>query len=164
MLSLPEKGDRQGKTEFDDFASDNELCQDIMRLGYSGNLQNASRFKRMHLTPLWHTLFSIINRCLTSKHTGIDKCNISVLRVFHGVAFHKNYDYASIFWNELAELVVDKRRSRKARSFVPFQRFLQLIIQTMLWANRDIPRRDSEPVCPDIETLPIPEVLLSYPD
>ena len=79
MINLPEKGHCQRKTGFDDFVSEDELCQDIMRLGYSTNLPNASRFKRMHLTSLWHTLFSIINRCLTSKHTGIDKCSISVL-------------------------------------------------------------------------------------
>ena len=149
-----------------------------MSLGYSEHLPNASKFKRMHLTPLWHTLFSILNRCLTSKHTGIDRCSISTLRLFHGVAFNKHYDYATIFWNEFVELVGDKSRPGKARTFVPFQRFIQLIILNMMRANRDLPKREFEPVCPEypmnylrnkdedpnVQPLQIPEALLAYAD
>ncbi|KAI3735899.1 hypothetical protein L6452_15422 [Arctium lappa] len=45
-------------------------------------------------------------------------CNISVLRIFLGVAFNRHYDYVFLIWNELIEIVSDKSKANKSRYFV----------------------------------------------
>ncbi|GJR47809.1 hypothetical protein Tco_1315912 [Tanacetum coccineum] len=142
--------DLTGKEEYDDFSPEEELCADIVRLGYEESLPKASAFRRKHLSQVWATLFSIINRCLTSKSTGMDQCSISVLRIFQGIAFNKNYDYARLFWNDLMEVVKDKNLPSKARKFVPFLRFL-IIIFSMMRRYKDIPRRPNDPIIVDFQ-------------
>ena len=55
--------------------------------------------------------------------------------------FSRHYDYALVIWNELLELVNAKWFPSKARKFVPFQRFLQMFIKAMMYANENIPAR-----------------------
>ncbi|GKB96257.1 hypothetical protein Tco_0982394 [Tanacetum coccineum] len=170
--------DLTGKEEYDDFSPEEELCADIVRLGYEESLPKASAFRRKHLSQVWATLFSIINRCLTSKSTGMDQCSISVLRIFQGIAFNKNYDYARLFWNDLMEVVKDKNLPSKARKFVPFLRFLKIIIFSMMRRYKDIPRRPNDPTIVDfqmkylrrdcgnsnVQEMRIPDELLAYAD
>ncbi|GJX66744.1 hypothetical protein Tco_0301087 [Tanacetum coccineum] len=170
--------DLTGKEEYDDFSLEEELCADIVRLGYEESLPKASAIRRKHLSQVWATLFSIINRCLTSKSTGMDQCSISVLRIFQGIAFNKNYDYARLFWNDLMEVVKDKNLPSKARKFVPFLRFLKIIIFSMMRRYKDIPRRPNDPIIVDfqmkylrrdcgnsnVQEMRIPDELLAYAD
>ncbi|GJU06427.1 hypothetical protein Tco_1122857 [Tanacetum coccineum] len=178
MFDLKEQNDFTGKEEYDDFSPEEELCADIVRLGYEEPLPKASAFRRKHLSQVWATLFSIINRCLTSKSTGMDQCSISVLRIFQGIAFSKNYDYARLFWNDLMEVVKDKNLPSKARKFVPFLRFLKIIIFSIMRRYKDIPRRPNDPTIADfqmkylrrdcgnsnVQEVRIPDELLAYAD
>ncbi|GKC80247.1 hypothetical protein Tco_1131021 [Tanacetum coccineum] len=75
----------------------------------------------------------------------MDQCSISVLRIFQGIAFNKNYDYARLFWNDLMEVVKDKNLPSKARKFVPFLRFLKIIIFSIMRRYKDIPIRPNDP-------------------
>ena len=45
--------------------------------------------KRMYLLPIWYTLFSIINQCVTFKSTRLYRCTVFVLRILHGIVFNK---------------------------------------------------------------------------
>ncbi|PWA99167.1 hypothetical protein CTI12_AA010950 [Artemisia annua] len=178
MFDLKKKNDFTGKDEFDDFTTEEALCVDIVRLGYGAPLPKASAFRRKYLSQLWATLFSIINRCLTSKSTGMDQCSISVLRIFQGIAFNKNYDYAGLFWNDLIEVVKDKNLPSKARKFVPFIRFLKIVIFSIMRDHKEIPRRPNDPSIADfqmkylrrdcgdsnVQEMRIPDELLAYAD
>ncbi|GJU96608.1 hypothetical protein Tco_1321364 [Tanacetum coccineum] len=178
LFDLKKKNDFTGKDEFDDFTTEEELCADIIRLGYGALLPKASAFRRKYLSQLWATLFSIINRCLTSKSTGMDQCSISVLRIFQGIAFNKNYDYAGLFWNDLIEVVKDKNLPSKARKFVPFIRFLKIVIFSIMRRHKEIPRRPNDPSIADfrmkhlrrdcgdsnVHEMRIPDELLAYAD
>ncbi|GJU20239.1 hypothetical protein Tco_1153581 [Tanacetum coccineum] len=108
----------------------------------------------------------------------MDQCSISVLRIFQGIAFNKNYDYARLFWNDLMEVVKDKNLPSKARKFVPFLRFLKIIIFSMMRRYKDIPRRPNDPTIVDfqmkylrrdcgnssVQEMRIPDELLAYAD
>lgn len=157
-------------------ATRKELSRDFLALSYKDQLTAISQFKCIHLPPIWYTLFSLVNCCLTSKHTSSDSANISVLRIFYGIVFNRHYDYAMLIWTDLGEVVMDNHHGR-ARNFVPFQRFLQLIIRSMMTIERDIPQCEGTPLGPHFvqhflkvpnihfdRQMPIPEALLAYAD
>ncbi|KAI3692739.1 hypothetical protein L6452_32561 [Arctium lappa] len=93
-------------------------------------------------------MFSIINRCLTARHTGVDNTNMHSLRLFHAIVYDLDVDYSIAIWTELYDKVLIKRTSKKP-IFVRYQRFLQLIIKSMLRSNRDIPKRHNHEVGPE---------------
>ena len=90
ILNLPKRRDFPSKSNYDDMVPEDALCNEIIQLGYSGPLNKASEFKRTNLRVHWHTLFTILNRCLTEKAMGTDLASISVLRMFHAVAYNRH--------------------------------------------------------------------------
>ncbi|GKD04747.1 hypothetical protein Tco_1179721 [Tanacetum coccineum] len=52
MFDLKEKNDFTGKEEYDDLSPEEELCADIVRLGYEEPLPKASAFRRKHLSQV----------------------------------------------------------------------------------------------------------------
>ena len=57
MFDLEENNDFMGKEGYDELSSEEELCADIVRLGYEEPLPKASAFRRKHLSQVWATLF-----------------------------------------------------------------------------------------------------------
>ncbi|KAJ9565619.1 hypothetical protein OSB04_001585 [Centaurea solstitialis] len=65
----------------------------------------------------------------------------SFLILFYGVLFNKHYDYASLIFYDLKELLA------KRQKHLPFPRFLSILIASAMQRNPDIPRRsDAEKV------------------
>ncbi|KAI3685577.1 hypothetical protein L6452_34825 [Arctium lappa] len=80
----------------------------------------------------------------------MDNASLHYIRLFHAVVYDLHVDYTYIFWTELSERVQDKLTHKK-RKFIPFIRYLKLIIRSMLRSNPAIPRRLSWPQVPDTE-------------
>ncbi|KAI3771166.1 hypothetical protein L6452_02325 [Arctium lappa] len=152
ILELLEPDSRPGRTTYDQFPSEEEVYKGIKRLGYAGPLNRVVDFDKSNLAPVWYSLFSVINRCLTSKHTGTDSSSLHYLRLFHAVVYDLHVDYTIIFWTDLSEIVQDKL-TNKRRKFIPFIKFLKLIIRSMFRSNPSIPRRLSWPQVQDTEML-----------
>ncbi|KAI3735232.1 hypothetical protein L6452_14724 [Arctium lappa] len=89
----------------------------------------------------------------------------------------KHYDFAVLIWNEQVDVVTHKAFPKKAIKFIPFQRFLQIIIQSMMDNNKHIPRRETTEKGPGNSMLylklskvqfpmcmTIPVVVLAYED
>ncbi|KAI3692441.1 hypothetical protein L6452_32257 [Arctium lappa] len=142
ILRLPTANSVPGRDSFDPPVSEATLCAEIQSLGYSADLPQTSSFNRRHLTPLWYTFFTILNRCLSSITKGIDQCSANLLRLFHGVAFYRHIDYTAILWYELDQKVRDNAGNRR-RNFIPFMRFLQLIIRHYMELHPTIARRST---------------------
>lgn len=147
LLKLPRQQDWPGRTDFDNFVGETQLYKDILALGYSRPLTKIAQFNKKFLPPIYYTLFSIFNRCLTGKNTGIDTASISILTIFHGVVYNRHYNYVGLIWNDLVEFVNDKT-SKRNRKYLPFQRFLQRLIKSAMNRNAEIPRRESATLGP----------------
>ena len=103
-------------------------------------------FKRQYLSRQWCVLFSILNRCLTAKQYGIDQGSVYILRIFHGVTFNRQYDYASIIWEEMKTLVAERNVPSKARKYIPFSRFFTIIICRFMEQEPSISRLRGAPI------------------
>ncbi|KAI3707555.1 hypothetical protein L6452_26181 [Arctium lappa] len=150
ILELPEPNSRPGRNTYDSFPSEEEVYEGIRNLGYVGTLNKPADFDKSNLPPVWYALFSVLIRCLTSKHSGTDSASLLYLRLFLAVVYDRHVDYTFIFWTELSEVVHDKFTNKK-RKFIPFVRFMKLIVRSMLRSNPAIPHRLSWPQVPDSE-------------
>ncbi|KAI3697973.1 hypothetical protein L6452_31080 [Arctium lappa] len=170
------------KLEIDHFTS--ILTPERMRLTFNLPSETASegitnyddQFKKNNLPLFYYTLFSVINRCLTAKNFGSDNAISHILKLFYSVVHDFHIEYAQIFWTELYEKVVAKK-SAKALNYIPYQRFMTLIVRCMLRSNRNIPTRINHPHAPVSEmrflmrqkkafsfSMSVPEALLDYAD
>ncbi|KAI3746759.1 hypothetical protein L6452_09198 [Arctium lappa] len=177
ILELPEPNSRPGRTSYDNFPSELDVLEGIRNLGYLGALNKVSDFDKSNLPPVWYALFSVLNKCLTSKHSGTDNASLHYLRLFHAVVYDLHVDYTYILWTELSESVQDKLTHKK-RKFIPFVRYMKLIVRSMLKSNPVIPRRLTWPQVPDTKmtyiqkpkqtfnySMPIPhELIANYAD
>ncbi|KAI3729156.1 hypothetical protein L6452_17807 [Arctium lappa] len=96
FLRLPTAGSVAGREDFDPLVTDATLCTDLLSLGYGAELRIPSTFNRKHLSTIWYTLFTYINRCLSSITKGIDQTSAPILRIFHAVAFNRHVDFADL--------------------------------------------------------------------
>ncbi|KAI3696663.1 hypothetical protein L6452_29123 [Arctium lappa] len=154
FLRLPTAGSVAGQEDFDPLVSDATLCTDLISLGYGAELRIPSTFTRKHLSTLWYTLFTYINRCLSSITKGIDQTSAPILRIFHAVAFNRHVDFADLLWFELIQRV--RSTASRRSNFVPFMRFLQIIIRNYMNLYPEIQRRSTHPMCPQHPTRKIP--------
>ncbi|KAI3735651.1 hypothetical protein L6452_15159 [Arctium lappa] len=154
FLRLPTAGSVAGQEDFDPLVSDATLCTDLILLGYGAELRIPSTFNRKHLSTLWYTLFTYINRCLSSITKGIDQTSAPILRIFHAVAFNRHVDFADLLWFELIQRV--RSTASRRSNIVPFMRFLQIIIRNYMNLYPEIQRRSTHPMCPQHPTRKIP--------
>ncbi|CAH9088176.1 unnamed protein product [Cuscuta europaea] len=118
------------------------LITGMLDLGYDAPLTLISNFCITNLPHPWKSLFGLVNKCLSSKHVGHDKCNKQILQIFHGIAFNIQYDMAQLFWTELTDQV--KAKEKNKRGTIPYARWLALIINDIMTSNPAIPRRSEE--------------------
>ncbi|CAH9074236.1 unnamed protein product [Cuscuta europaea] len=128
---------------YDPLPSKTELMQGLEKLGYDAPLPFLSHFKLMNLPYPWKTLFGLVNKCLSPKHAGHDKCNMQIFQIFHGIVFNKTYDMAQLFWIELVTQVQDKEDGKTGMT-IPYARWLALIIDEYMTAHLGIPKRRDE--------------------
>ncbi|KAJ9557105.1 hypothetical protein OSB04_011719 [Centaurea solstitialis] len=141
VLGFPEATSRPNATQFEPFASLAVAMAGVESVGHLEAINAPSQFNKSNLPPTYNTLFTILSRCLTGKRTAQDTATQSFLVLFYGVLFNKHYDYASLIFHDLKELLAKKQ------THLPYPRFLSTIIASAMRQNPDIPRRsDAEKV------------------
>ncbi|KAJ9544169.1 hypothetical protein OSB04_023876 [Centaurea solstitialis] len=141
VLGFPEANSRPNATQFEPFASLAVAMAGVESVGHLEAINAPSQFNKSNLPPTYNTLFTILSRCLTGKRTAQDTATQSFLVLFYGVLFNKHYDYASLIFHDLKELLAKKQ------THLPYPRFLSTIIASAMRQNPDIPRRsDAEKV------------------
>ncbi|KAJ9566173.1 hypothetical protein OSB04_002139 [Centaurea solstitialis] len=141
VLGFPEANSRPNANQFEPFASLEVAMAGVESVGHLQAINAPSQFNKSHLPPTYNTLFTILSRCLTGKRTAQDTATQSFLVLFYGVLFNKHYDYASLIFYDLKELLEKKQKH------LPYPRFLSTIIASAMRQNQDIPRRsDAEKV------------------
>ncbi|KAI3772603.1 hypothetical protein L6452_03793 [Arctium lappa] len=130
FLRLPTAGSVPGRESFDPMVSDATLCTDLLSLGYVAELRIPSTFNRKYLSTIWYTMFTYINRCLSAITKGIDQTSAPILRIFHAVAFNSHMDVAEFLWFELVQRV--RSTASRRSNFIPFMRFLQIVIRNFM--------------------------------
>ncbi|KAJ9538026.1 hypothetical protein OSB04_030759 [Centaurea solstitialis] len=141
VLGFPAANSRPNATQFEPFASLAVAMAGVESVGHLEAINAPSQFNKSNLPPTYNTLFTILSRCLTGKRTAQDTATQSFLVLFYGVLFNKHYDYASLIFHDLKELLAKKQ------THLPYPRFLSTIIASAMRQNPDIPRRaDAEKV------------------
>ncbi|KAJ9539168.1 hypothetical protein OSB04_031901 [Centaurea solstitialis] len=152
VLGFPEANSRPNANQFEPFASLEVAMAGVESVGHLQAINAPSQFNKSHLPPTYNTLFTILSRCLTGKRTAQDTATQSFLVLFYGVLFNKHYDYASLIFYDLKELLAKKQKH------LPYPRFLSTIIASAMRQNQDIPRRS------DAEKVKIHDMLsIRYP-
>ena len=72
ILAFPQANARQDRDGFEPFDDLETVLASIMFLGYKGALPKVSAFNKKYPPMMYNTLFTILNKCLTGKNTGID--------------------------------------------------------------------------------------------
>lgn len=128
---------------FEVLPGNNQIQQFFLELGFDTDLIkliNTFDFKRKCLPGLWATMLSILNRCLAGKEAGIYTWRFSIYQIFYGVVNQCHFDYASLIWIELVELVQNKQRTtmmkKKNGAYIPFVRLIKILIRDMMKSNR----------------------------
>ncbi|KAJ9567766.1 LOW QUALITY PROTEIN: hypothetical protein OSB04_003732 [Centaurea solstitialis] len=116
VLGFPEANSRPNANQFEPFASLEVAMAGVESVG--------------HLQAI-----NAPSQCLTGKRTAQDTATQSFLVLFYGVLFNKHYDYASLIFYDLKELLAKKQKH------LPYPRFLSTIIASAMRQNPDIPRR-----------------------
>ncbi|KAJ9556657.1 hypothetical protein OSB04_011271 [Centaurea solstitialis] len=141
ILGFPEANSRPNANQFEPYASLAVAMAGVESVGHLEAINAPSQFNKSNLPPTYNTLFTILSRCLTGKRTAQDTATQSFLTLFYGVLFNKHYDYASLIFHDLKELLA------KRQKHLPYPRFLSILIASAMHHNPDIPRRsDAEKV------------------
>ncbi|KAJ9552834.1 hypothetical protein OSB04_016879 [Centaurea solstitialis] len=141
ILGFPEANSRLNANQFEPYASLEVAMAGVESVGHLEAINAPSQFNKSNLPPTYNTLFTILSRCLTGKRTAQDTATQSFLTLFYGVLFNKHYDYASLIFYDLKELLA------KRQKHLPYPRFLSILIASAMHHNPDIPRRsDAEKV------------------
>ncbi|KAJ9566100.1 hypothetical protein OSB04_002066 [Centaurea solstitialis] len=110
VLGFPEANSRPNANQFEPFASLEVAMAGVESVGHLQAINAPSQFNKSHLPPTYNTLFTILSRCLTGKRTAQDTATQSFLVLFYGVLFNKHYDYASLIFYDLKELLAKKQK------------------------------------------------------
>ncbi|KAJ9544088.1 hypothetical protein OSB04_023795 [Centaurea solstitialis] len=141
LLGFPEATSRPNAHQFEPFASLAVAMAGVESVGHLEAINAPSQFNKSNLPPTYNTLFTILSRHLTGKRTAQDTATQSFLTLFYGVLFNKHYDYASLIFHDLKELLA------KRQKHLPYPRFLSILIASAMQRNSDILRRsDAEKV------------------
>ncbi|KAJ9552532.1 hypothetical protein OSB04_016577 [Centaurea solstitialis] len=117
LLGFPEVTSRPNANHFEPFASLEVAMAGVESVGHLEKINAPSQFNKSKLPPTYNTLFTILSRCLTGKRTAQDTATQSFLVLFYGVLFNKHYDYASLIFYDLKELLA------KRQKHLPFPRY-----------------------------------------
>ncbi|KAJ9544245.1 hypothetical protein OSB04_023952 [Centaurea solstitialis] len=134
VLGFPAANSRQGTDQFEPFASLDVAMAGVRSVGHTTAINAPSQFNKSRLPKTYNTLFTILSRCLTGKRTAQDTATQSFLIFFYGVLFNKHYDFASLIFYDLKELLA------KRQTHLPFPYFLSILIASAMERNPGIPR------------------------
>ncbi|KAJ9551848.1 hypothetical protein OSB04_015893 [Centaurea solstitialis] len=129
ILGFPEANSRPNVNQFEPYASLEVAMAGVESVGHLQAINAPSQFNKSNLPPTYNTLFTILSRCLTGKRTAQDTATQSFLTLFYGVLFNKHYDYASLIFYDLKELLAKKQ------THLPYPRFLSILIASAMHHN-----------------------------
>ncbi|GJU34483.1 hypothetical protein Tco_1182837 [Tanacetum coccineum] len=110
----------------------------LKAIGYDVELMNITGFKLKNLRQLWQTLFKIINRYTTSKHTCLDGAKVNTLQILWVVMNKHHVDYVMLILEDTIYLIM---HPEKQDVFLPYPRYTKLIINYLLSTYQNVPRR-----------------------
>ncbi|KAJ9557809.1 hypothetical protein OSB04_012423 [Centaurea solstitialis] len=157
------------------------LFSEIVAIGVMQNpgqrLNGISQVTNNMLPPLWATLFSIMNRCLSAKVKGIDKASTQLWHVIHSVIYGRRIDIAAQLWIDITR-DVDPNDQRTKHSSIPWMRFFALMIRDHMDRHPAVSQRSRHPIFkskqlsrsklrelkPGQEEMPIPRHVLDTAD
>ncbi|KAJ9552678.1 hypothetical protein OSB04_016723 [Centaurea solstitialis] len=120
LLGFPEVTSRPNANHYEPFASLAVAMAGVEFVGHLEAINAPSQFNKSKLPPTYNTLFTILSRCLTGKRTDQDTATQSFLVLFYGVLFNKHYDYASLIFYDLKELLAKQQSIYHSRGFSVF--------------------------------------------
>jgi len=121
LLAFPQanaRPDMEGFEQFDDLET---VLAFFLHLGYKAPLPKLSVFTNKYLPTIYNTLFTILNRCLTGKNSGIDSVTQPMALIFQGIVEDRYYDYAQLIFSDLVEMVTMTKR-KKSMKYLPYVR------------------------------------------
>lgn len=110
----------------------NQLKEFFMELGYDKDVDETHKFKvllnfkRKCLPARWATLFSILNRCITGKETGMDIGTTSLYQIMYGIVKQCHFDYAKLLSIDVVDHV--RRSDKKTNVCILFVKYFKILI------------------------------------
>ncbi|KAI3718541.1 hypothetical protein L6452_19418 [Arctium lappa] len=144
VFGLPTKTDLNLQ-KFSEEPTEEEILEFLRFIGYAVPITKRTNFRRQNLPPLWNVLFSILNRCLTSKVESPDQSSHTILAIMYGIYYDLPLDYAGLIFREIQNAVITKQqdqdRGTEPKNIV-FGRFLGLLLGDDLIGEGKLPAED----------------------
>ncbi|GJU27893.1 hypothetical protein Tco_1166514 [Tanacetum coccineum] len=100
---------------------------------------NISTFEKKFVPQSWQMLLTIINRCTTSKATGLDISRLCTLQMLCRVVYNHHIDYTTLVWDDL--IVHVEGIGKKGNTNIPFVRHMKLMIEYFMLKHQWITKR-----------------------
>ncbi|KAI3702114.1 hypothetical protein L6452_27814 [Arctium lappa] len=141
VFGLPTKSDLNLR-KFSEEPTEEEILEFLRFIGYAVPISKRTNFRRQNLPPLWNVLFSILNRCLTSKVGSPDQSSHTILAIMYGIYYDLPLDYAGLIVREIQNVVISKQQDQdrgKEPKNIVFGRFLGLLLGDDLIGEGQLP-------------------------
>ncbi|GJZ52209.1 hypothetical protein Tco_0606724 [Tanacetum coccineum] len=154
--------------KFEDPPFEEEIIAFIRKLGYSGNMKSLYDVKVETLPQPWRTFETFINKCLSSKVTGLDLFRLSQAQIMWGMYYQKNVDYVYLLWEDLVYQIENKAVKKNKDMYYP--RFTKVIINHFMSKDQSIPRKNkvdwhmanNDPILSTMRFIPKHETIQKY--
>ncbi|GJS70161.1 hypothetical protein Tco_0703002 [Tanacetum coccineum] len=78
-----------------------QICLRVHKLGHNGEIKSITVVVVDQMHQPWRTFYTIINRSLSGKTTGLDKLRLSRAQILWRMYYKKNVDYVKLLWEDL---------------------------------------------------------------
>nr|GFA34805.1 hypothetical protein [Tanacetum cinerariifolium] len=97
---------------FAELPSEEEILEFLRYLGHSHEIRHLTYVNVNKLYQPWRSFASVINKCLTSKSSGIDSFRLSQAQILWGFYHRSNVDYDYLIWEDFVYQHSIPRRNR----------------------------------------------------
>ncbi|GKE69652.1 hypothetical protein Tco_1527724, partial [Tanacetum coccineum] len=137
MLKLP-LATANNNVEFVEPPETSVMLEFLDIIGHAKKIHLAGQFYTKNLPQLWQILRKILMECLTTRITEIDQPPLHIMQMFYCIVNNVHVDYVSLIWEGLHYLLMHPT------TYVPYPRFMKLIIDYILMKYPDIPNQTNE--------------------
>ncbi|GJY74641.1 hypothetical protein Tco_0479072 [Tanacetum coccineum] len=153
---------------FVDTPFEEDILAFMREIGYSGTIKLHSDVKVDLLPQPWRTFATIINKCLSSKVTGIDTLRLSRAQILWGLYHQEKVNFVYLLWEDLV-YQIENKESRKNK-YMYYPRFTKVVISHFMSQDQSIPRRNKvdwhmandDPILTTMRFIPQHEVVQKY--
>ncbi|GJW77358.1 retrovirus-related pol polyprotein from transposon TNT 1-94 [Tanacetum coccineum] len=107
-------------------------------VGYERIFDKVSAFYTNNLAQPWQTIFTVFNRCHTTRTSCHDRAEINILQIFHAVINWVYVDYAGLLWWDFIHYIQQKK------DVTQYPRVTKLIIANLIKKFPSIAQRLDE--------------------